>query len=68
MSEIDKLLDQHGKAITEVYLDWENGSKIDKEVLDTMLPFYLDRKFGNPAITHRFGWETYDFFIQAKKT
>ncbi|MCK5141560.1 MAG: aminotransferase class V-fold PLP-dependent enzyme, partial [Candidatus Heimdallarchaeota archaeon] len=68
MSEIDKLLDQHGKAITEVYLDWENGSKIEKEVLDAMIPFYLDRKFGNPAITHRFGWETYDFYIGAKKT
>ena len=68
MSQIDKLLDQHGKAITEVYLDWENGSKIDKEVLDAMIPFYLDRKFGNPAITHRFGWETYDFYLNAKKT
>ncbi|MHA1202922.1 MAG: cysteine desulfurase family protein [Candidatus Heimdallarchaeaceae archaeon] len=68
MSKIDKLLDQHGKAITEVYLDWENGSKIEKEVLDAMIPFYLDRRFGNPAITHRFGWETYDFYLGAKKT
>ncbi|MBY9001578.1 MAG: cysteine desulfurase [Candidatus Heimdallarchaeota archaeon] len=68
MSEIDKLLDQHGTAIKEVYLDWENGSKLDKEVLDAMIPFYLDRKFGNPAITHRFGWETYDFYLKAKKT
>ncbi|MHA1260344.1 MAG: aminotransferase class V-fold PLP-dependent enzyme, partial [Candidatus Heimdallarchaeaceae archaeon] len=31
-----------------------------------MEKFYLHEKFGNPAITHKVGWETYDFYVKAK--
>jgi cysteine desulfurase len=66
MSNVEDLLEQHGKSIKEVYLDWENGTRIEEEVLEAMKPFYLERQFGNPAITHRVGWETYDFYVKAK--
>ncbi|MCE7741938.1 MAG: cysteine desulfurase [Candidatus Heimdallarchaeota archaeon] len=66
MSGVEGLLKQHGKPIKDVYLDWENGSVVDKEVLDVMIPIYLEKTFGNPAITHKIGWETYDFYVKAK--
>ncbi len=66
MSNIEGLLKQHGTPEKEVYLDWENGSVVDKEVYAEMRPFYLERTFGNPAITHHMGWETLDFYMKAK--
>ncbi|MHA1211909.1 MAG: cysteine desulfurase family protein [Candidatus Heimdallarchaeota archaeon] len=66
MSGVEGLLEQHGQPVKEVYLDWENGSVVDKEVLDAMIPIYLEETFGNPAITHKMGWETYDFYVKAK--
>ncbi|MHA1828506.1 MAG: cysteine desulfurase family protein, partial [Candidatus Heimdallarchaeaceae archaeon] len=66
MSNVEDLLKQHGVAKKEVYLDWENGSVVDLEVLKEMEKFYLHEKFGNPAITHKVGWETYDFYVKAK--
>ncbi len=66
MSNIEGLLKQHGTPEKEVYLDWENGSVVDKEVYKEMKPFYLERTFGNPAITHHMGWETLDFYMKAK--
>ena len=66
MSNVEGLLEQHGTPTKDVYLDWENGSVVDKEVLDAMMPIYLEKTFGNPAITHKMGWETYDFYVKAK--
>lgn len=66
MSNIEGLLKQHGTPEKEVYLDWENGSVVDKDVYEEMRPFYLERTFGNPAITHHMGWETLDFYMKAK--
>ena len=66
MSNIEGLLKQHGTPEKEVYLDWENGSVVDKDVYEEMKPFYLERTFGNPAITHHMGWETLDFYMKAK--
>ena len=68
MSNVEDLLEQHGKAAKEVYLDWENGTRIEVKVLEAMKPFYLEKQFGNPAMTHRVGWETYDFYVKAKTT
>ena len=66
MSNVEGLLEQHGTPVKDVYLDWENGSIVDKEVLEAMTPIYLEKTFGNPAITHKMGWETYDFYVKAK--
>jgi len=66
MSNVEGLLEQHGTPIKDVYLDWENGSIVDKEVFEAMTPIYLEKNFANPAITHKLGWETYDFYVKAK--
>ena len=67
MSHIQDLLKQHGEPKKEAYLDWINGSVVDKEVLDAMIPYYLEKDYGNPAITHRIGWSTLDFYENAKR-
>ncbi len=67
MSHIQDLLKQHGVPKKEVYLDWINGSVVDKEVLDAMIPYYLEKDYGNPAITHRIGWSTLDFYERKKR-
>ena len=67
MSHIQDLLKQHGVPKSEAYLDWINGSVVDKEVLEAMIPYYLEKDYGNPAITHRIGWSTLDFYERKKK-
>ncbi|MHA1302966.1 MAG: cysteine desulfurase family protein, partial [Candidatus Heimdallarchaeaceae archaeon] len=51
----------------EVYLDWENGSVVSEDVFEAMKPFFLEKGFANPSITHRFGWETYEYYVEAKE-
>lgn len=65
---VHDLLEAHGKANIEVYLDWENGSIVAPEVFEAMKDIFLHRAYGNPAITHRIGWETYELFVQSKDT
>ncbi|MHA1687541.1 MAG: cysteine desulfurase family protein [Candidatus Heimdallarchaeaceae archaeon] len=68
MSNVHDLLEAHGKASIEVYLDWENGSIVAPEVFEAMKEIFLQRAYGNPAITHRIGWETYELFVKSKET
>ena len=43
-----------------LYLDNNSTTKIDKEILDEMLPF-LNESYGNSASrTHKFGWDAND--------
>ncbi len=62
MKSVKELLEVHGKAEKESYFDWENGSFVDAEVFNAMKPFFLEKGYGNPAITHRIGWETYESY------
>ena len=40
----------------KIYLDNNSTTKIDAEVLDSMLPFFVT-KYGNPSSnSHIFGW------------
>lgn len=43
----------------EVYFDFENSSPLPEEILSEMLPFFSKKAYGNSAITHKIGWETY---------
>ncbi|MCK4845849.1 MAG: aminotransferase class V-fold PLP-dependent enzyme, partial [Candidatus Heimdallarchaeota archaeon] len=62
MKSVKELLEVHGKAEKECYFDWENGSIVDTEVFNAMKPFFLEKGYGNPAITHRIGWESYEYY------
>ncbi|MDI6847586.1 MAG: cysteine desulfurase family protein [Candidatus Bathyarchaeia archaeon] len=57
---VKELLKAHEGLRREVYLDIENSSIVPKEVIDTMLPYYNQRAYGNPTLTHKPGWEAYE--------
>jgi cysteine desulfurase len=50
-----------------IYLDNAATTKLDKEVLDTMMPF-LTEQFGNPSSIYSYGRETRLGIEQARKT
>ena len=52
---------------TPLYLDMQATTPIDPRVLDSMLPYMVD-KYGNPhSRTHAYGWETEDSVEVARK-
>ena len=61
------LLELHGKPEREVYLDSENSGLIFPEALEEMLRTYREVGYGNPAITHKVGWESYEVLHQASE-
>lgn len=60
MFGVEELLKVHGEPEREVYLDLENSAPVAPEVLEAMLPYFAERAYGNPTITHRPGWMAYD--------
>ena len=50
-----------------IYLDNAATASLDKEVLDTMLP-YMTTHFGNPSSIYSYGWETRLAVENARKT
>lgn len=51
----------------KVYLDNAATTPIDKEVLETMMPFFTEH-FGNPSSTHAFGRKTKTAIENARRT
>jgi len=49
-----------------VFMDHASTTKIDKEVLEAMLPFFSDY-FGNPSSIHSFGREAHDAVDLSRK-
>ncbi len=43
----------------EIFLDFENGSPLSKEILKEMEPYYYLKGYGHSALTHKKGWEAY---------
>ena len=64
---IKELLKAHGKPPREVYFDLENSGFVPKEVVDAMLPYFNTYGYGNPAITHKPGWEAYEVIYSTKE-
>lgn len=62
---VKELLEAHGRPKREVYLDGENSVKVYKKVVEEMLPYFNEKAFGNPSITHKIGWESYEAFREA---
>jgi len=40
---------------------------VPQEVLDAMLPYYTERAYGNPTLTHKPGWEAFTAIMEASQ-
>lgn len=65
VENVKELLKTHEGLKHEVYLDTENSSMVPNEVIDTMLPYYNQRAYGNPTLTHKPGWEAYETIMES---
>src|SRR3990170_1855866 len=67
VENVKELLKLHEGIKREVYLDNENSSVVPREVLDTMLPYYDERGYGNPTLTHKPGWEAFKAIMESSQ-
>jgi cysteine desulfurase len=67
VENVKALLKAHEGITHEVYLDNENSSVVPKEVLDEMLPYYSQKAYGNPTLTHKPGWEAFETIMEASQ-
>ncbi len=67
MRSAKELIEAHGPVERDVYLDLENSSPVLPEVVEAMLPYFNERAFGSPTITHKLGWEAYEAVMEASQ-
>lgn len=65
VENVKELLKAHEGIKHEVYLDIENSSIVPREVVDAMLPYYDQRAYGNPTLTHKPGWEAFETIMES---
>jgi cysteine desulfurase len=65
VENVKALLKAHENLTREVYLDSENSTVVPKEVLDEMLPYYSQKAYGNPTLTHKPGWEAFETIMES---
>ncbi len=65
VENVKALLKAHENLTREVYLDNENSTVVPKEVLDEMLPYYSQKAYGNPTLTHKPGWEAFETIMES---
>ncbi len=65
VENIKELLRLHEGIPHEVYLDNENSSIVPQEVVDAMLPYFNQKAYGNPTLTHKPGWEAFEVIMNA---
>lgn len=65
VENVKELLKLHEGIKHQVYLDNENCSVVPKEVLETMLPYYTEKAYGNPTLTHKPGWEAFEVIMNS---
>ncbi|KON26632.1 cysteine sulfinate desulfinase, partial [miscellaneous Crenarchaeota group archaeon SMTZ-80] len=59
------LIAVHGEPSREVYLDSENSGLIFPKALEQMVRTYKEVGYGNPSITHKIGWESYEVLYKS---
>jgi cysteine desulfurase len=64
---VKELLKAHKGLVHEVYLDIENSSFVPKEIVNAMLPYYSERAYGNPTLTHKPGWECFETIMESAR-
>jgi cysteine desulfurase len=65
VENVKELLKAHEGLECEVYLDNENSSRVPDEVVEAMLPYFNQRAYGNPTLTHKPGWEAYETIMES---
>ncbi len=65
VENIKELLRLHEGIPREVYLDNENSSIVPQEVVDAMLPYFNQKAYGNPTLTHKPGWEAFEVIMNS---
>jgi cysteine desulfurase len=65
IENVKELLKAHEGIKREVYLDIENSSMVPEEVIEAMLPYYNQRAYGNPTLTHKPGWEAFETIMES---
>ncbi len=63
VENVKELLKLHEGITHEVYLDNENSSIVPQEVVDAMLPYFNQKAYGNPTLTHKPGWEAFEVIM-----
>jgi cysteine desulfurase len=63
VENVKELLKLHEGITHEVYLDNENSGIVPPEVLDAMLPYFGEKAYGNPTLTHKPGWEAFEVIM-----
>ncbi len=64
---VEDLIRAHEGIEREVYLDLENSTPVPKEVVEAMAPYFSDKAYGNPTITHKHGWMAYETLEKASQ-
>lgn len=67
IENVKELLKAHKGLKCEVYLDIENSSIVPSEVVEAMLPYYNQRAYGNPSLTHKPGWEAFETIMESQQ-
>lgn len=65
VENVKELLKAHEGIKYEVYLDIENSSIVPKEIVEAMLPYFSQRAYGNPTLTHKPGWEAFEAIMES---
>jgi cysteine desulfurase len=65
VENVKELLKAHEGITHEVYLDNENSTMVPEDVVDAMLPYYSQRAYGNPTLTHKPGWEAFETIMES---
>ncbi|MEM3613653.1 MAG: aminotransferase class V-fold PLP-dependent enzyme, partial [Candidatus Bathyarchaeia archaeon] len=65
VENVRELLRAHEGLKREVYLDIENSSIVPTEVVEAMLPYFNQRAYGNPTLTHKPGWEAFEAIMES---
>jgi len=67
LDNIQELIKAHEGITKEVYLDLENSSIVPKEIVEEMIPYFSEKAYGNPTVTHKPGWMAYEAIMKASE-
>ena len=64
---VKELIKAHEGIKKEVYLDQENSTPTPMEIVEAMIPYFTEKAYGNPTVTHKPGWMAYETIQKASE-